>query len=276
MLAGPFTAATPTVSRKGATSARTRSSSAKTATIAPPSGSWPMSRPRAAMSRQRVVEVEDAGHRRGDVLADRVPRHRARLDPPRPPELRQAVLDREQRGLRVRPSGARAPDLGVVAVEHVQQRRREHAVAGGPGARRPSRPGTRARSGRGPRPIPGCCAPWPVNTKATCGRRDASRWLTPGGSSPASHDRRLAAASGAEPAATLKPVREASSPDLGRPRHVGEPLRRLLEVLGQALRLRTQRGLVAARHGEDLDRPGSPARDRRAGAPPRSGGRWCR
>ena len=128
VLAGAFTAATPTVSQKGATSSRTRASSAKTATIAPPSGSSPMSRPRAAMSRQRVVEVEDAGHRRRDVLADGVPRHRARFDPPGPPELRQAVLDGEERGLRVGRVVHQLSDVGVVAVEHVQQRRREHAV----------------------------------------------------------------------------------------------------------------------------------------------------
>ena len=158
-------------------------------------------------------------------------------------------------------------DLGIVPVEHVQQRRREHAVQvvsacvhrGPEHGLAPVQPGA----------IPGCWAPWPVNTKATCGRPDSSRTRDAGrvllGEPRA--EARCGLRSGAGDHA--QPVREASSPDLGRPRHVRQPLGRVLQVISQASRLRTQRGLVAPRHGEDLRPAGLPARGRRAGAPPR-------
>ena len=63
---------------------------------------------------ESVVEVEGAADARGDVFADAVADHRIRLHAPRHPELRQRVLDREQRRLRDR--GLRQLRLRAVAV----------------------------------------------------------------------------------------------------------------------------------------------------------------
>ena len=48
---------------------------------------------------QRVLERKDARQARGHVLADAVPQHGVRLHPPAHPQLRQGVLDGEQRRL---------------------------------------------------------------------------------------------------------------------------------------------------------------------------------
>ena len=58
---------------------------------------------------QRVLELEHAGDARRHVLADAVAQHRRRLDAPRPPQLGQRVLQREQRRLRVLRLGRGGP-----------------------------------------------------------------------------------------------------------------------------------------------------------------------
>ncbi len=63
---------------------------------------------------ERVGEPEDPRQRRGDVLADAVPDHRARPHAPGRPLLRQGVLDGEQRGLRQR-GAAEVVRLAAVA-----------------------------------------------------------------------------------------------------------------------------------------------------------------
>ena len=49
---------------------------------------------------QSVLEREDASDAGGDVFTDAVAHHDGRLDTPRPPELREGILDRKERWLR--------------------------------------------------------------------------------------------------------------------------------------------------------------------------------
>ena len=88
--------------------------------------------------RQRVVEREHAGQTRGRVLAHAVADQRGRLDAPRAPELRERVLDEEERG-----------QLQRGALEALR-RLLDRAPAAGTAARGSPR-GARARAARGTR-----------------------------------------------------------------------------------------------------------------------------
>ena len=80
----------------------TRSAAANTATIRPPAGRLPNSRPRSASNSapsSRPNTPGDAGRR---ILADAVAQHHIRFDAPRLPQPGQAHLHREQGGLGVR------------------------------------------------------------------------------------------------------------------------------------------------------------------------------
>ncbi len=68
-----------------------------------------------------VLQRAQPGDAGGDVLADAVAEHGGRLDAPRPPQLGQRVLEREQRGLRV---GGLVERRGLArrGIEHVEQR----------------------------------------------------------------------------------------------------------------------------------------------------------
>ena len=198
----------------GASAARTRSASANTAAIAPPAGSACISRPRAAIKRQPVLQREHPRHARRHVLPHAVAQHRRRLDPPTPPQRGQRVLQREQRRLRVRRSCRAAPRpppprtappssgrsrCGSQQLRASLQRLRRNA-------------GCVSYSSR---PIPTYCEPWPVNRNATVGAESSRR------PRPAQHVPACVppAASASKPLAQRPPLRQR------RPRPVRESAR---------------------------------------------------
>ena len=154
MLLGPLTAAIETSRASGAIAARTRAS------LGHDRGHRAVARQRAHQpaargdQRQAVFEAEHAGDAGGHVLADAVAQHRGRSHAPRPPQLGQRVLDREQRRLRVLGRVDRRGRARRAGYKHRQQRLRQACRAAARRSGRALARNTRLRVDTAPRPCP--------------------------------------------------------------------------------------------------------------------------
>ena len=119
---GPLTAAIARLAAYGATEAFTPRLLREDGRHLPALGAEPPQPAARGDELQSVLEAHHARDARGGVLAEAVAQHRRRLDAPRPPQLRERVLEGEDGRLRVR---------GLV-----EEQRRRHASGTSPSRRR--------------------------------------------------------------------------------------------------------------------------------------------